>query len=116
LAREGSKGVTESAANSMLPDDQELEVMSGCEKELQELVRLANKSNRIARARVDSPTRAVSKGLRYSMANSTLPQNQEGEAMVQCETELREHGRLANKSNKSTTGRVDSPRVWEISK
>jgi len=75
---------------------------------LQELGRLANKSNKITRARVDSLTRAVSKGPRASMANFMLPWNQEGEAMVQCEKELRECGRLANKSNISTTARVNS--------
>ena len=78
--REGSKGVTESTANTTLPDDQELEVTVKHEKELRELKRSANKSNRIARARVNSPTREVSKGARESAANSTaLPWNQEGE-------------------------------------
>jgi len=32
-----------------------------------------------------------------------LPDNQELEATAQCEKELREHGRLANKSNRITT-------------
>jgi len=108
LTREGSKGATESTANTILPDDQELEVTVWHEKELRELRRLANKLNRITRSRVNSPIREGSKGARESIANSTLPWNQEGEAMAQCEMELREHCRLANMSNRSMTVRVDS--------
>ncbi len=37
-----------------------------------------------------------------------VARRQEGEAMTQCEEEARECKRMANKSNRSTSGRVDS--------
>ncbi len=42
------------------------------------------------------------------MAKTTLPENEQGEAMLQHEKELREHRRSAKSSNRSTRARVDS--------
>jgi len=53
MTREVSKGVTEIAAKTTLPDDQELQVTVTREKQFVELGRLTNKSNRIVRATVD---------------------------------------------------------------
>jgi len=92
----------------MLPDDQELEAMAQHEKALKDHGKADNKLNRMARARADSLTRDGSEGERESAANSTLPQNKEGEAMAQHEKESRKNGRLANKSNRILRARVDS--------
>jgi len=64
----------------VLPDNQELEAMPQCEKESREHGRLANKSNRSARARVDSPTGEESEQARKSAANTMLQENQERDA------------------------------------
>jgi len=69
-------------ANTMLPDDQEIEATDQCKKELREHGRVANKLNRSVRARVDSPTREGSKGGTESMVNTMLPENQEGKTMA----------------------------------
>jgi len=61
LTREGREGARESVANTKLPDNQELEAMAQHEKKSRECRRLANKSNRSARARVNSSTGEGSK-------------------------------------------------------
>jgi len=83
--------------------------------ERSERQRAAYKSNRSVRGREDSSTWVASKRGIDCMANTTLPDDQEGEAMAWCEKELREHWKAANKSNRSTRGRVDSL-TWEESK
>jgi len=70
--------------------------------------REANKSNRSARGKADSPTQDARKRARDWMSIMTLPDNQEFEAMAWCEKESGEHERVAIKSNRSTRGRVNS--------
>jgi len=104
-SREGREGARESVANTKLPDNRQLVATAQCEKESRERGRLANKSNRSARTRVDSLTGEVSERAIESEANTQLPDNQEIEAMAQHEKELREH----KKSNRSARAR----RVWQ---
>jgi len=103
-SRKGIHGARESVANTKLPDNRQLVATAQCEKESRERGRLANKSNRSARTRVDSLTGEVSERAIESEANTQLPDNQEIEAMAQHEKELREH----KKSNRSARARVDS--------
>ena len=69
---------------------------------------MANKSNRIARAIVYSPSREGRKGARESVTNTKLPDDHQLVATAQCEKESKEHGRLANMLNRSARTRVDS--------
>jgi len=55
------------------PDDQEVEAMTQCTKEVRKHKKVANKSNRSARGRVDSPLLAGSERVRNSMANTIVP-------------------------------------------
>ena len=50
------------------------------------------------------------------MAKTALPENEQGEAMVQCEKELRECRRSAKSSNRSMRARVNSPTREQVSK
>jgi len=74
-------------ANTVLPDNQEVEAITQCEKEAREPESITNKSNRSARVRVSSLMQEVNEGARESVAIMTLPDDQEGEATTQCEKE-----------------------------
>jgi len=76
-SREGREGARESVANTKLQDDHQLVATGQHEKESREHWRLANKSNRSARTRVDSLTGEVSKQVIESMPNTKLSANQE---------------------------------------
>jgi len=103
MTREGIKGDNESMANMMLPENKQAQH----EKEFSECARFAKLSNISTRPRIDSPSREKSEQDSESKANSKLEHIQEGEVTAQHEKERREHGRLANKSNRSTRARVD---------
>jgi len=60
--------------------------------------RAAKKSNRGMRGRVDSPMLEGRNRARGSVANTKLPDDQEEEAMTQCENGAIEHERVANTS------------------
>ncbi len=85
-------------ANTMLPDNQEVEAMTQHEKQARECKRAANRLNRSARGRVNSPKLEASKKARESITNMTLPDDKEGEATTGHENKVREHERVANTS------------------
>jgi len=69
---------------------------------------VAIKSNKGARQRVNSPIQKGSQQESESMANMMLPDDGEGEVITQFEKEGTKCKRVANMSNKSARGRVDS--------